>query len=84
MQGGGYVPPSPILKPERVRAVDTVLGPPHMDAAVIEFDHIPGQFAQFAGAKPVAVSDQDGGRIAVAVPGMLAGGILETVDFLRG
>jgi hypothetical protein len=32
----------------------------------------------------MAVGDQDCGRIAVAVPGMLAGGILETVDLLRG
>jgi hypothetical protein len=26
----------------------------------------------------MAIGDQDGGRVAVAVPGMLAGGILET------
>src|SRR6516225_11272035 len=32
----------------------------------------------------MAVGDQDCGRVAVAVPGMLAGGILETVHFLRG
>src|SRR5262245_56327320 len=32
----------------------------------------------------MAVGDQDGRRVAVAVPGMLAGGILETVDLLRG
>src|SRR5262245_7443810 len=29
------------LAGERVRAIDTVLGPPHMDAAAIELDHIP-------------------------------------------
>jgi hypothetical protein len=38
------------LPGEGVRAIDTVLGPPHMDAATIEFDHIPGQFAKLAGA----------------------------------
>jgi hypothetical protein len=27
---------------ERVRAIDTVLSPPHMDAAAIKLDHIPG------------------------------------------
>jgi hypothetical protein len=32
-----------------VRAIDTVLGPPHMDAAAIKLDHVPGQFAEFAG-----------------------------------
>src|SRR5262249_12075054 len=32
----------------------------------------------------MAVGDQDCGRVAVAVPGMLAGGILETVDLPRG
>src|SRR5262245_21022225 len=72
------------LAGEWVRAIDAVLGPPDMDAATIELDHVPGLLAQFAGAQPVAVGDQDGGRVAVAVPGMLAGGILETVDLLRG
>jgi len=32
----------------------------------------------------MAVGDQDSRRVAVAVPGMLAGGILETVHLLRG
>ena len=32
----------------------------------------------------MSVGYQDCGRVAVAVPGMLAGGILETVDLLRG
>src|SRR5215831_13336702 len=32
----------------------------------------------------MAIGDQDCGRVMVAVPGMLAGGILETVHFLRG
>jgi hypothetical protein len=32
----------PRIPGEGVRAVDTVLGAPHMDAAAIEFDHIPG------------------------------------------
>jgi hypothetical protein len=30
------------LTSERVRAIDTVLSPPHMDAAAIKLDHIPG------------------------------------------
>jgi len=34
-----------LLAGERVRAINAVLGPPHMDAAGIEFDHIPGQLA---------------------------------------
>src|SRR5215467_14022081 len=38
------------LAGEWVRAIDTVFGPPHMDAAAIELDHIPGQSAEFAGA----------------------------------
>src|SRR5262249_37698744 len=38
------------LAGERVRAIDTVLGPPHMDAAAIKLDHIPSQLAEFAGA----------------------------------
>ena len=38
------------LAGEWVRAIDTVLGAPHMDAAAIKLDHIPGQLAQFAGA----------------------------------
>src|SRR5262249_20255966 len=67
-----------------VCAIDTVLGPPHMDSAATKLDHIPGQFAEFAGAQLVAVGDQDGGRVAVTVPEMLTGSILETVDFLRG
>src|SRR5262249_36355903 len=37
------------LAGEGVRAIDTVLGPPHMDATAIKLDHIPGQFAEFAG-----------------------------------
>jgi hypothetical protein len=37
------------LAGEGVRAIDTVLGPPHMDAAAIKLDHVPGQFAEFAG-----------------------------------
>src|SRR5262245_49933837 len=32
----------------------------------------------------MAIGDQDGGRVAVAIPGMLAGSILQTVHFLRG
>src|SRR5262245_9386663 len=52
------------LASEWVRAIDTVLGPPHMDAAAIKLDHVPGQFAKLAGA----VGDQDCGRVAVAVP----------------
>src|SRR5262249_6570150 len=32
----------------------------------------------------LAVGDQDSRRVAVAVPGMLAGSILETVHLLRG
>ena len=73
-----------LLAGERVRAVDAILGPPHMETAAIKLNHVPGQFAQLAGAKPMAVGEEDGGRVAVAVPGTLAGGILETVDFLRG
>src|SRR5215468_1209502 len=38
------------LAGERVRAIDTVLDPPHMDAAAIKLDHIPSQLAEFAGA----------------------------------
>ena len=38
------------LASEWVRAIDTVLSPAHMDAAAIKLDHIPGQFAEFAGA----------------------------------
>src|SRR5262249_28383379 len=72
------------LTGEWVRAIDAVLGPPHMDAAAIKLDHVPGQFAEFAGAEPMAVGDQDSRRVAVAVPGMLAGSILETVHLLRG
>src|SRR5262245_65707141 len=70
------------LAGEWVRAVDTVFGPPHMDAAAIKLDHIPSQLAEFAGAQPMAVGDQDSRRVAVAVPRMLASGILETVHFL--
>src|SRR5262245_58911318 len=69
------------LAGEWVRAVDTVFGPPHMDAAAIKLDHIPSQLAEFAGALPMAVGDQDSRRVAVAVPGS---GILETVHLLRG
>jgi len=43
-----------------------------------------GQFAEFAGAKTVAVGDQDCGRVAVPIPGILPGGILETVHLLWG
>src|SRR5262252_3656759 len=57
------------LAGEWVRAIDTVFGPPHMDAAAIKLDHIPGQFAEFAGAQPMAVGDQDRRLVAVAVPG---------------
>src|SRR5215813_4144014 len=38
------------LAGEWVRAVDAILGPPHMDAAAIKLDHIPSQLAEFAGA----------------------------------
>src|SRR5262245_41227564 len=38
------------LASEGVRAIDAVLGPPYMDAAALKLDHIPGQFAEFAGA----------------------------------
>ena len=31
------------LAGEWVRAIDTVHGPPHMDAAAIKLDHIPSQ-----------------------------------------
>src|SRR5262249_46593840 len=72
------------LAGEWVRAIDTVFDAPHMDAAAIQLDHIPSQFAEFAGTQPVAVGDQDCGRVAVAVPGMLTGGILETVHLLWG
>src|SRR5262245_22708444 len=73
-----------LLAGEWVRAIDTVLGPPHMDSAAIELNHIPGQFAEFAGAKTVSVGDQDCGRVAVPIPGILPGGILETVHLLWG
>ena len=73
-----------LLASERMRAIDAVLGPPHMDAAAIKLDHVPGQFTQFAGAYPMAVGDQDCGRVAMAVARMLAGGLLEAVDFLWG
>jgi hypothetical protein len=33
-----------------VSTIDAILGPPHMDAAAIKLDHVPGQFAEFAGA----------------------------------
>ena len=36
------------LAGEWVRAIDTVFGPPHMDAAAIKLDHIPGQLAELA------------------------------------
>jgi hypothetical protein len=38
-----------LLAGERVRAIDAVLGPPHMDTATFKLDHVPGQFAEFAG-----------------------------------
>src|SRR5262249_16346495 len=38
------------LAGEWVRAINTVFGPPHMDAAAIKLDHIPGQFTKLAGA----------------------------------
>src|SRR5262249_58868200 len=38
------------LAGEWVRAIDTALGPPYMDAAAIKLDHIPSQLAEFAGA----------------------------------
>src|SRR5262245_8843915 len=38
------------LAGEWVRAIDAILGPPHMDAAAIKLEHIPGQLAEFAGA----------------------------------
>src|SRR5215469_5919333 len=38
------------LASEWVCAIDTVLGPPHMDAAAIKLDHVPGQFTKLAGA----------------------------------
>ena len=37
------------LAGEGVRAIDPILGPPHMDATTIKLDHIPSQFAEFAG-----------------------------------
>src|SRR6516162_7557156 len=46
---------------------------PHMDSAAIKLDHVPGQFAEFAGAKTVSVGDQDCGRVAVPIPGILPG-----------
>ena len=61
------------LAGEGMRAIDAVLGPPHMDSAAIKLDHVPGQFAEFAGAKTVSVGDQDCGRVAVPIPGILPG-----------
>jgi len=56
-----------LLAGKWVRAIDAILRPPHMDAAAIKLDHVPGQFAEFAGAKTVSVGDQDCGRVAMGL-----------------
>src|SRR5262245_34033221 len=72
------------LAGERVRAIDTVLGPPHMDAAAIKLDHVPSQFAKLAGTEPMAVGDQDHGRIAMPVAAVLARAVHQPLDLALG
>jgi hypothetical protein len=49
----------------------------------LEVDLVPAQRHQLAHPKPVAVGDEDQGRISVAIPANSAGGLDELIDLLR-
>src|SRR4051812_10683327 len=55
--------------------------PPAVREPVLEVDLIPAERTQLGDAQPMAVSDQDHGGIAVAVPVLPCGGD-QTLDFL--
>src|SRR3954451_22899419 len=55
--------------------------PPDVREPVLEVDLIPAERTQLGDAQPMAVSDQDHGGIAVAVPVLPCGGD-QALDFL--
>ena len=65
-------------------AIGTILGPPHMDAAGVQLDLRPFQIAQLRGTQAVTIGNQDRGRVPMAVPAVLAGGIDKPLDLLVG
>jgi hypothetical protein len=55
-----------------------------VQTAGIEFDLMPLQVAQLGGPEPVAVGQQNHGRVAVAVATMLARGLDQPLDLTAG
>jgi hypothetical protein len=55
-----------------------------MQPALVEFDLMPLEAADFGRAQAVAISDQDHGGIAMTMPAYLASSIDELLDLALG
>ena len=73
-----------LIATDRMHAWHSMLGSAHVQAALVEFDLMPFEAADFRSPQPVPISDQDHGCIAMAVPTDLAGGVHESLDFALG
>jgi hypothetical protein len=60
----------------QVLAVGAALGAENQDGALVQVDQAPRQIAKLTGAQAVTISNQDGGGIAVTIPGVFPGDLL--------
>src|SRR5262245_52341353 len=60
------------------------LGPADVQPALVEFDLMPLEAADFAGSQPMAIGDQDHGGVAVTMPTHFAGSIHELLNLALG
>ncbi len=69
---------------ERVGAGGAVLEPADVQQALSKVHLVPAQRGQFTDPQPVAVSDEDHGSVAVALPPEALGGCDQLLDLCRG
>jgi hypothetical protein len=75
---------SDFLAAQRMDVINPALRSADMQSATVEVNLIPPQAADFRGAQPVPVRNQDHGSVAMAIAGSLAGGLLEPLDLPFG
>src|SRR5262249_52763315 len=73
-----------LVTANRVHAGNPILDTVNVQAALGQLDLLPLQVADLRGPQTVAISDQDHGRVAMAVAAKLAGAVHQPVDLALG
>src|SRR5262249_28606360 len=75
---------SHLVTPDWVHTGDSVLDPVNVQTALGQLDLLPLQVADLRCPQAMAIGYQDHGRVAMAVPAMLAGVLHEPLDLALG